>query len=207
MHIRNLVFPVAVGLFFFTTPGAKAEGRQVTVAFLRAAASSLSDRATVSFDAIYDVQRGMVEPKSWNMRGRGLSRFSLKDPQSQVVFENVYCAQDSKAFKELVNLESNKMIHVSGYKDSGENSQASIYVTSIEVTSDPVASAPEAKAAFTGSFRVILKDSVSGTKTVLANVVPGRAYAVDNLVVTLEAEKELPSESGEPGASKGEPGR
>jgi len=201
------MFFIAVGVLVFVTSGANAEGKQVTVAFLMAAASSLPDHADVSFNAIYDVQRGMVEPKSWNMKGRGLSRFSLKDPHSQVVFENVYCAQDSKPFKELVNLESNKMIHVSGYKDSGENNQASIYVTSVEVVPDPVVPAPEEKAAITGSFRVILKDTVSGTKTVLANVVPGRTYAIDNLVVTLEVEKVLQSETSVSGASKGEPGR
>lgn len=192
MNFRMAVVTMVVGLVMavFGIPGVNAQTKDVSVSFLRAAASSLSDRANVSFDAIYVAKQGMVEPQTWNMKGRGLSRFSVEDPQSHVIFENMYCSQDSRAFKDLVNLDTNKMVHFAGYKDSGENNQASIYVTSVEILAMPVPAASEGGAANTKSLRVTIKDKMTNTKTVLVNVVPGKTYTSDNLSIMVEAETE-----------------
>lgn len=188
MNSRDGALSILAALLLFGPVATHAQTKDVTVSFLRAAASSLPDRATVSFDAIFIAQQGMVEPQGWNMRGRRLSRFSVRDPQSPQVFANMYCSQDSKVFKELVGLDTNRMIHVTGYKDSGENNQPSIFVTSVEVSPVPVGPAPDDTMTSARSLRVVVKDTTSGTKTVLVNVVPGKTYSVDNLVITVELE-------------------
>jgi len=181
--------------------GVLAQAKDVTVSYLRAAGSSLADRDTVSFDAIFVSSQGMAEPTTWNMRGRKLSRFSVRDPQSGVVFPNMYCSQDSKAFKELIKLDGDKAIHITGYKAEGELHEVSIYVNSVEVIPTPTATIPVAQTETGKTFRVILKDTASGTKTILANVVPGKTYTVESLTLTLEAETESTSTTEKTGAS------
>ena len=169
--------------------GGSAQIKDVTVTLLRAASGSLPDRATVSFDAVYNSDQGLTEAQGWNMRGQGISRFSLKDPQSTVIFPNFYCYQDSKAFKELIKLNGTKLIHVTGYKGDGERNETAIYITSLEVLQTPVPVITEDQNSATNTFRVIIKDNVSGSRTILANVIPGKPYTVDTLTLTVEPEK------------------
>ena len=190
MNARFQVAFLMAALLFTLPPGASAQTRDVTVSFLRGAASSLPDRATVSFDAIYVAEQGLIEPRTWNMRGRGLSRFSVRDPQAPVIFSNLYCNQDSKAFKELVKLDSDRLVRITGYKSDGEGNQASIFATAVEVLAPPATPAGELKPANSKTFRIVLRDTAAGSKTVLANVVTGKTYTVDNLTLTLEAEKD-----------------
>jgi len=192
MIIRNGILSVLMFTFLILPSGAAAQTKDVTVSFLRAASGSLPDRATVSFDAVFNADQGLVEAQGWNMKGKGLSRFSVKDPQSSVIFQNLYCNQDSKAFKELIKLSGTRIVHITGYKGDGERDEPFIFVTSIEVLPTPVKMITEEKRDATNTFRIVLKDNVSGAKTILANVVPGQSYTVDNLTLSLEPEKESP---------------
>ena len=169
--------------------GVSAQVKEVTVTFLRAASGSLPDHATVSFDAVYNSDQGLVEAQGWNMRGQGISHFSLKDPQSSVIFPNFYCSQDSKAFKELIKLNGTKLVHVTGYKGDGERNETAIYITGLEVLQTPIPVITEEQNSATNTFRVIIKDTASGSKTILANVIPGKSYTVDTLTLTVEPEK------------------
>jgi len=178
---------------------APAQTKDVTVTYLRAAAGSLSDRATVTFDAVYVPGSGMVEASGWTMRGKGVSRFSVRDPLSPAVFTGMYCAQDSKAFKQLVSIESAKVVHFYGYKGDGEGREAGIYVTSVEILESPVKKVQETGDKPGQTFRVTVKDKESGTKTVLANVILGKTYTVEGLTVTVDAE----AESGNSSAGTG----
>lgn len=168
---------------------ASAQTKDVTVPYLRAAAGSLSDRATVTFEAVYVAGNGMVEASGWTLRGKGISRFSVRDPHSPAVFTGMYCAQDSKAFKQLVAIDGTKVVRFSGYKGDGEGREAGIYVTAIEILATPVKKIEDSGDKAGKTFRVTVKDKDSGTKTVLANVSLGKTYTVEGLTLTVEAEE------------------
>ncbi len=168
--------------------GAQGQTKEVTVSFLRGAAGSLADRAAVTLEAVYVPEPGLVEAKGRNLKGKGFSRFTVRDPQSQGTFTSVYCSQDSRVFKELVEIEGAKMVRLSGYKDYGEDKEAALFVTGVEVLNSPVKLVNADGASPGGTFRVIIKDSTSGNRTVVANVVTGKVYKVDNLSLSIEAE-------------------
>lgn len=200
-HAKGLRVSCFTGLAMMMIPIAGlAQTREVSVSYLRAAASSLPDRATVSFDAIFVAEQGMIEPQAWNMKGRGLSRFTVKDPQSAVLFANMYCPQDSRAFKELIKLDSSRPIRITGYKADGENNQPSIYATAVEVLPLPEVRKGDDKAPAPKTLRITLKNANSGTRTILANVVPGKSYTVDDLTLTVETEPDLSAPAEKTGA-------
>ena len=192
MNYRNCLQLVVLLLALAVPLITNAQTKDVTVAYLRAATGSLPDHANVSFDALFASDQGLVEAQSWNLRGRGISRFSVKDPQSSVIFPNLYCNQDTSAFKELIKVNGTKLLHITGYKDEGEKYEPSIYVTSVEVLPTPAKVVADESRSTTNSVRIVLKDTSSGSKTVLVNVVPGKTYTVDNLTLTVELEKGSP---------------
>lgn len=168
--------------------GIQGQTKEVTVPYLRGAAGALADRATVTLEAVYKSEPGLVEATGRNLKGKGYSRFTLRDPQSQGTFTSLYCLQDSRVFKELVGIEGTKMVRISGFKDYGEDKEAAIFVTGVEVLDVPVKLVNADGASSGGTFRIIIKDTTSGNRTVVANVVTGKVYKVDNLSVSIEAE-------------------
>ena len=190
MNVRRKVCGVLCGVMILIPPGLMAQTKPVTVPYLRAAAGSLPDRGTVSFDGVYLPDPGFVEAKGWKLRGTGVSRFSVRDPQSTVVFSGLYCNKDSKAFKDLVNLDQATMVHFTGYKGDGENKEGAIYITGAEVMSTPVKFVTADGVSTARTFRVTLHDKTSGTKTILANVILGKTYTVEGLSLSIEAETE-----------------
>ena len=195
MTIRNRFGVVVLGIVLAGC-AASAQIKDVTVPFLRAAASTLADRATVTFDAVYVPGSGMVEASGWTLRGKGISHFSVRDPQSSAVFTGMYCTQDSKAFKQLVAIEESKVVRITGYKGDGEGREAGIYATNVEILESPVKKVEEAGDKLGKTFRVTVKDKETGTTTVLANVSLGKTYTVGGLTLMVEAETESGGSTG-----------
>lgn len=199
MKIQSIIRPVAMGVVMMVVQVAMAQTRDVSVSFLRAAVGSLQDRATVTLEAVYLPDPGLVESKGRNLKGKGFSRFSVRDTRATGVFTSLYCSQDSKAFKELVPLEMAKTVRLSGYKEYGENGEPAIFVTGVEVLADPVKPVAVAQEKSNRTYRVTIKDTASGNKTVLANVSPGKSYKVEGIVLEIELEP-----GDEPEAAQGE---
>jgi len=181
---------------------APAQTKEVTVPYLRAAVGSLPDQASVTFQAVYVPGSGMVEATGWNMRGKGITHFSVRDPLSPAVFAGMYCTQDSKAFKQLVAIEGAKVIRITGYKGYGDGQEAGVYATNVEILESPVKKVQGDGDKAGRTFRVTVKDTESGTKTVLANVSLGKTYTVEGLTLTVEAENEAGNTGGGSGANQ-----
>jgi len=175
---------------------ASAQHKQVTVAYLRAALSTIPDHGAVVLLATYLPDPGLVEPQGRGARGGGFCRFSVKDPKTGTVFGAMYCAQDSAAFKGLIAVAKPTAFYFRGTKDYGEANAPGIFVESIEPSSEPsgeqisVAPQPPSEA----RFRVTITDNVTSNRTVLADVAMERSYSVG--AVTLSIEREPTGEVG-----------
>lgn len=172
--IMGVVFPVVV----------LGQTKEISVAYLRAAVGAIGDRSSVQLNAVFLPDPGLVEATGNYLRGKGYSRFSVKDPQSGVVFTSMYCRQDSPAFRELINPGS-KVYRMSGYKDSGEQNEPSIFITGVVALPEKGGRVGDEKSR---TFRVIIRDNASSNRTELANVVLGQAYSVAGMTIQLEAE-------------------
>jgi hypothetical protein len=170
-----------------------AQTKDISVAYLRAAIGSLDDRSSVQLNAGFLPDPGLVEATEKNMRGKGYSRFTVKDPRSGVVFSSMYCRQDSQAFKELISGGA-KTYRLSGYKDYGEMNEPAIIVTGVGPYTEKPGAGGEAKGAKT--LRVIIRDNVSSNRTELANAVLGQAYSVGGITIQIEEESSPALEGG-----------
>jgi hypothetical protein len=176
-----LVFVAAVG-------GARAQTREVTVAFLKAAAGSLTMDARVSFTAIYDSERGLVEAGGRYMINKGYSRFRVVDPQQGAVFDAVYCAQRSKVFEQLLNTSGRQAFVFYGYRSRGEFKEDCVIVTDVKPVKLPEKEAAQAEAATARMFRITLVDGATSNRTVLVNVELGKPYSLLGGTVQVDAE-------------------
>lgn len=165
-------------------------GAEVTVKYLRAAIGSIPDRSRVNFVGDFSVAAGLKEARGTSMRGKGYSRFAVKDPEApEVVFNSVYCQQDSKAFKALINATGDGRFHFYGNKEQGEDREEAIIVTDAKLVTDEAGETAESPApAGPASYRIVMVDHVSSNKTVLANIELGKAYNVMGTTLTLEPE-------------------
>jgi hypothetical protein len=164
---------------------ASAQTKEISVSYLRAAIGSLDDRSSVQLNAVFMADPGLVDSTGNYLRGKGYSRFSVKDPRSGVVFTSMYCRQDSQAFKELIN-SSTKTYRLSGYKEYGEQKEPAIIVTGVVPSAEKggaVSGGPGAR-----TFRVILVENASSNRTELANVALGQAYNVAGFTLQIEEE-------------------
>jgi len=197
MRNRGNLKGLLLGILVIAGQGVIAQTREVSVPFLRAAIGSLADRTTVTLEAVYLPDPGLVESTGRYMRGKGFSRFSIRDPQSVGIFTSMYCAQDNKAFKELLTIQEPTRVRLYAYKDSGENSEAALLVTGMEVMAEPVKKVMATQGKVNGPFRVTIKDTTSGTKTILTNVMVGKSYTIEGMTLMIELEKELEAQEGE----------
>lgn len=175
---------------------ASAQHKDVSVAYLRAALSTIPDRGSVVLRATYLPDPGLIEPQGRGARGGGFCRFSVKDPKTGTVFGSMYCAQDSAAFKGLIAVTKPTAFYFRGYKDYGEANAPGIFVESVEPSTEPSSEptdvAPQASPEV--RFRVTITDNVTSNRTILADVAMERAYSVG--AVTLSIEREPPSRIG-----------
>lgn len=186
MSVRSWLSLGALAIVL-TLPGvARAQSKDLTVAYLRAAVGSLSDRSPVQFEGIFVPDPGLVETTGMHMRGKGYSRFSVKDLRSGTVFTSAYCRQDSQAFRDLLAAGGPKAFRFTGTKDYGELNEPAVHISTVEAIDEkPAKAAQEQKTA--RAFRVVIKDAAN-SRTELANVVLGQAYRVAGLTIVIEEE-------------------
>ncbi len=178
-----------------------AQTRDYTPSFLRAAISSIRDRTPVTVTGEYMSTRSLVEARGTYLRGKGYSRFFVRDTENGAIFESMYCEQDSKAFSDLLAAQGRKVYTFSGHKERGEMREDAVIVTRVEwlrdITEPPAATAaspllvaPAGAGGAPKPLRVTITNHSTSNRTVVANVVRGQAYTVDNLTVIVEDEPE-----------------
>lgn len=189
---RQCMLWVGLLLFVFISGEAAAQARKTyTPQYLRAAISSIRDRARVTVTGEFDAQRGLVATtESW-LRGKGFSRFTVKDPDTGFAFDSMYCKHDSEAFEGLLNVGTRRVYRFHGYKDEGEQREDAVIVESVELVRDiKPEETVKAEAKPDLRLRVTITDNASGVKTVLVNVIKGQVYRLEGLSVVVEDEPE-----------------
>ena len=170
---------------------ALAEPKEVNVAYLRAAITTLSDRESVLVVATFLPDPGLVEPqRRWGRQG-GVAQFSIRDIKTGAVFTSMYCMQNSSAFKDLIAIAKPTAFRFRGYKGDGERNEAAIYVTSVESYTEAAIS-ESSKAGVVPSdarYRVTIIDNATSNRTVLADVAIGRSYNAGGVTLRVEPER------------------
>jgi hypothetical protein len=190
MRSQSRWIPVPLLVLMVSPLLALAQQKEVSVAYLRAAMSSLSDRASIVVYATYLPDPGLVEAYGRYLRGKGYSRFSIKDPQTGAEFASMYCAHDSKAFKDLISVTTPTTFRFYGYKDNVETTQSGIFVESVEPYKEvpPEERPSTAPATAASRFRVTVTDNATSNRTVLADVKLGQSYNAAGVTLRIDSE-------------------
>lgn len=165
----------------------------LSAAYLKASVGAINNRSSVTVRAEYLIDPGMVEAEGWQLRNKGFSRFSVRDPNTGVVFESMYCKQESDVFWRLLKAQENVELTFRGEKGSGEDREGAIFVDrvdSILLTPHAIAQriAKTDKADEGGALRVSIVNDETGMRTVLTNVKRGTPVKVEGLTITVENE-------------------
>lgn len=188
---------------------ANAATKEVTVGYLQAAASSLTDQTEVTVTAVYPGVASLRDCHGLYLRNDGYSRFTIKDPQSKAVFDSMYVLQTTKAFPVLVKANGQRRMTFRGYKERGEDHDDAIFVTSVEDLGPAGPPAGPAPGTVTGSvtetatsdvgvlpaptippraYRVTITDNATSNRTVIINIETNRPYTVNGTTVVVEQE-------------------
>lgn len=171
------------------TSGALAQAPQtVTVKFLRAAVGSLSEGERITVRAEFSADEGLTEATRIYLRNKGYSRFNVKDPDSDVAFDSMYCHRDSAAFSALIKAEKKGIYDFIGYRGRGQNKEDAFIVESVRFVSDVKSGDEQARPT---SYRLTLVDGATSNRTVLVNVELGKPYNMMGAVLILEEEPPL----------------
>jgi hypothetical protein len=166
-----------------------ARGKDVSVRYLRAAIGSIRDRAPLSFVAEYSAADGLTEVRHSYLRGKGFSRFTVRDPESGFTFDQVYCQKNAAVFRTLIELQEDTLYRFQGYKEQGEERADAVFVTSIEpVRSREAESLRAAETAGPKTYRLVLTDHITSNRTVLVNIELGKRYNLMGTTVVVEEE-------------------
>jgi len=191
-----------VSLMIATTIAGRAETKEVSASFLRAAVSSIDNRSDITVAADYPGVAALQDVIGWYRRNDGYSRFSVKDPQSKVVFDAMYVRQGSSVFNQLLLIDKPHHFRFRGYKDFGENREDAIFVTSAEdlgpvvrppatVTTSVAPTVGQVGAGATASgpnLRVTITDNTTSNRTVITNMEMNHTYTVNGMTVIVESE-------------------
>lgn len=188
MKIQDKLWIIGAGLLLLGGQAVLAQTREMSVSYLRAALGSVQDRTKMTLEAIYSPDPGMVEATRFYLHNKGYSRFSVQDSRSAGAFTSMYCSQENKAFKDLVAIQRPSKVRLSGYKDYGEDNESAFFVTGVEVFEVPTKPTVVSQEKEEGTFRVTINNAAAGTKTVLANVSPGKSYTVEGTTLMIEHE-------------------
>jgi len=166
----------------------------LTAAYLRASIGALDNRSSVTVRGEYLVDPGMVEARERGLRGKGYSRFSIRDPKTGTVFTSMYCKQESDVFWQLLKSEGNTAFTFHGEKNRGEDREDAILVDRLEsvlltpkAIAERIANAAEQEET---PLRVILENEETGTRTVLTGIKRGTPVKVEGFTITVENEPE-----------------
>ena len=175
---------------------ARAQTKEVTVPYLRAAVGSLDNRARVVLRAEYNATTGLREVTQIFLRGKGYSRFQVTDPETGLAFDDIYCMQDSKAFGKLLKTTKNTVFLFTGYRGRGERKEPAVIVTDVREVrtygdadskdSEPLPEPPK-------KFQLTVTDRVSSNTTIITNVELGKPYSILGSTLVIE---EQPRDAG-----------
>lgn len=189
------MFLVAGLLLAVTAERSAAQREETTIRYLKAAVSSLPKNSTVTVTGEFMLTPGLREVQDVFLRSKGISRFSIRDPQTGDIFDGMYCAHDSPAFKDLLTARSRRLYRFTAYRDRGESRTEGVFVTRVELVrelrddEDPLpAVTPAEGPGMPGRFRVTLIEQASSNRSVLFNVEPGTAYTLNGFTIVIERE-------------------
>jgi hypothetical protein len=188
----------------------KAQVKEVSVPYLKAAIGSIGNRSRVKVKGNYDGALGLAEATGRYLRSKGYSRFSVSDMEGRARFESFYCHQDSKAFKSLIDVSGKVPFILYGYKERGEDGEDAIVVTHVTKIREPAASEEDESGAVEGvaeaetkrTYRITMMDAANSNRTALVNVELGKSYNLLGTVLVIEQE-EIQLQGGiQPGADQ-----
>ncbi len=194
--MNRIVFWLIMLMMTFSHAG-WAQKKALTAAYLKASIGAINDRSSVTILGEYLVDPGMVEAKGRGLRNKGFSRFSIRDPQTGISFNSMYCKQESDVFWTLLNTPSNTRFQFHGDKGRGENREGAVFVDRLKGVLLPPRQIAERVAkvepVVQPPLRITLTNEETGLRSVLTNVKHGVPVKVENLTILVEDEP-LPGE-------------
>jgi len=162
--------------------------KEYTPQYLRAALGSVRHNTTMSVTGEFDAALGLRDMEEY-LDGDAYSRFTIKDPETAFEFTSMYCEHGSTVFKTLLSARGRKVYTFHGQRQTGDDQEDAFFATRVIFVRE-IKPKPEKKPPPTtdGALRVVITDSKTGQRTVVANVVKGQPYEVDNLTVVVEDE-------------------
>ncbi len=192
--MRWMILCVLLTTSLFCGPAWGQRKKVLTATYLRASIGAIAARSSVTVKGEYLIDPGMVEARESGLRGKGYSRFSIRDPQTGAVFDSMYCKQESNVFWSLLKAEGNMPFTFHGEKGRGEEREGAIFVERVEsVLLTPSAIARQISSAEEpekGPLRVILVNEETGTRTVLTGIKRGTPVKAEGFTITVEDEPE-----------------
>lgn len=190
---RQVRYLVVIMIFVAgLVPDAAAQGRNVSVAYLRAALNSLPDRGSVSFTAEYSGREGLKQASGSYLRNKGFSRFTVRDPETGLTFNSIYCEQGSAVFNELLKVTGTRRFNFQGHKGTGEGREDAIFVTSAEPVRLPRDERVEEEEEEEKTYRVTIVDHATSNRTVMVNVELGKEFNLMGATLLIEEEDSDP---------------
>jgi len=158
--------------------------------YLRAAISTVNTRQRMVIEGEFDISKGLMATTQSGLRGKGYSRFWVKDKQTGFAFESMYCHHESEAFRTLLNVSKRCVFEFHGHKDRGEEGEDAVFVDSVKLLSEikPEGEAEQKEEREERPLRVTVTDNETGAKTVLVNVVKGQIYRLEGISIIVEDE-------------------
>ncbi len=173
----------------FSSPALAQFRKEYTPQYLRAALGSIRHNTAIAVTGEFDVAHGLRDMKKY-LEGDAYSRFTIKDPETGFEFTSMYCEHDSSVFKTLLAVRGRKVFAFHGQRQAGDEQENGFLATRLvfvrEIKPEPEKKPPPKTT--DGALRVVITDSKTGQRTVVANVVKGQPYEVDNLTVVVEDE-------------------
>lgn len=194
MKKTRLTWIMVLALSLFVHCGmVRAQTKEVTVPYLRAAVGSLDNRDRVVLRAEYNATTGLREVTQIFLRGKGYSRFQVTDPETGLAFDDIYCMQDSKAFGKLLKTTKNTVFLFTGYRGRGERKEPAVIVTDVravrtynDAANKDAAPLPEPPT----KFQLMITDRVSSNTTIITNVELGKPYSILGSTLVIEEQPE-----------------
>jgi len=193
MRRRHVFWMCGVFALGLALPASAQTRREYSPQYLRAAISTVNTRQRMTVTGEFDASQGLMATTRSGLRGKGYSRFFVKDPKTGFAFESMYCHHESSAFKVLLHVNKRCLFEFYGHKDRGEEGEDAVFIDSVKLLSEIK---PEEE---TGEeeekerpLRVTVTDTETGAKTVLVNVIKGQVYRLEGLSIVVEDEPKAP---------------
>ncbi len=185
MRISGLLSLGCLALVFSTSAMAQFR-KEYSPQYLRAALGSVRHNTPISVTGEFDAERGLRDMERY-LDGDAYSRFTIKDPETGFEFASMYCEHGSSVFKTLLEARGRKVFTFHGQRQTGDEQEHAFFASKVIFVRE-IKPEPGKKPSATTALRVTLTDTKTGQKTVVANVVKGQSYVVDDLTIVVEDE-------------------